>query len=170
MTSRLRLCNAYFGSAHRLVRKPLQPQHPRQEHAGRHAQISPEANDVLKANDIPRWIGSSVMSQHVLQMRPSTDLIAKKMLGRAHRPLAEQPIIQVGPVHCQIVELLREWQRSTVSTAPGVIEIQAPESAQLVLGVAKALRDIEHLGERCAHLGNIGRRRAQRSVQPHLLA
>src|SRR3954453_20902526 len=103
-------------------------------------------------------------------MRSSTDLVAKKMLGCAHRPLAEQSIIQIGPVHCQIVELLRKWQRSTVSTAPGVKEIQTSECAQLVLGVAEALRNIERLRKRCTHLGNFRRRRAQRGVQPHFLA
>ena len=110
------------------------------------------------------------MRQHLLEMAPRTDLVAKKMFGHAHHALAEQPIARVRPTRCQIMELLRKWQRSTVSTAPGVIEIQAPESAQLVLGVAKALRDVECLRERRAHLGSLRCRCAQRGVQPHFLA
>ena len=68
------------------------------------------------------------------------------------------------------MEPLRKWQRSTVSTARGMKEIQASESAQLVLGVAKALRNFECLRERRAHLGSLGCRCAQRGVQPHFLA
>src|SRR5258708_17957040 len=107
-------------------------------------------------------IGSGTMSQHLLQMTPRTDLVAKKMFGHAHHALAEQLIARVRPPRCQIMELLRKWQRSTVSIAPGVIEIQAPESAQLILRVAKALRNVECLGERLAHLRSFGCRCAQR--------
>src|SRR6266478_9927144 len=103
-------------------------------------------------------------------MAPCTDLVANIVFGRAKIVLAEQPIVRVRPTHCQIMEPLRKWQRSTVSTASGVIEIQAPESAQLVLGVAKALRNLECLRERGAHLGNLGCRCAQRGVQLHFLA
>jgi hypothetical protein len=64
VTGRLRLCDAYFGSAHCLIRKPLQPQHPRKEHARRYSQVSAEANDILEANDIPSMIGAGIMRQH----------------------------------------------------------------------------------------------------------
>ena len=50
------------------------------------------------------------------------------------------------------MQLLRKWQRSMVSTSRGVVVVQAPESAQLVLDIAKALRDFQYLGERRAHL------------------
>src|SRR5258705_12274312 len=72
------------------------------------------------------------------------------------------------------MEPLRKWQRSTVSAARGMKKMQAPESVQLVLGVAEALRDGERIRERPAHLGSLsGRcaaRLAQRGVQPHFLA
>src|SRR5260370_15390489 len=99
-------------------------------------------------------IGSGIMSQHLLQMTPRTDLVANKMFGHAHHTLAEQLIVQVRPAHCQIMEPLRKWQRNTVWTASGVIEIQAPKGAQLILGVSKALRDLECLRQRRAHLGS----------------
>ena len=73
------------------------------------------------------------MSKRLLEMAPRTDLVAKKMFGHAHHVFAEQPSAKVRPTRCQIMEPLRKWQRSTVSTARGVKEIQAPESAQLVL-------------------------------------
>jgi len=83
------------------------------------------------------------MSQHLPQMAPRADLVAKKMLGQPHDVLAEQLSAQIRPGRCQIMEPLRKWQRSTVSTARGMEKIQASESAQLVLGVAKALRNVE---------------------------
>ena len=127
MTGRLRLFDAHFGSAHRLIRKPLQPQHSRKERARRHSQVGLEANDIRKRIIAP-MIGGGIVSQHMLQMAPRTDLVAKKMFGHAHHALAEQLIVQVRPARCQIMEPLRKWQRNTVSTAPGVIEIQAPRA------------------------------------------
>src|SRR5580704_18992170 len=94
-----------------------------------------------------------MVSQRLLQMTPCTDLVA-----RVRSPC------------CQIMDLLRKWQRSTVSISPGVIETQAPQSAQLILQVAKTLRNIERLRERLAHFGAVGCRCAQRGPQSHLLA
>jgi hypothetical protein len=82
----------------------------------------------------------------LLQMAPRTDLVAKKVFGHAHHTLTEQLIVQVRPTHCQIMEPLRKWQRNTVWTASGVVEIQAAKGTQLILGVAKALCDLECLG------------------------
>ena len=101
-------------------------------------------------------------------MAPRTDLVAKKMFGHAHYVFAEQLSAKVRAARCQIMEPLRKWQRSTVSTARGVKEIQAPESAQLVLQVAEALRDGERIRECGAHLRSLGGRCAQSGVQPHL--
>ena len=63
-------------------------------------------------------------SQHLLQMTPRTDLVAKKMFGHAHHTLAEQLIARVRPrpPRYKIMEPLHKWQRSTVSIARGVIE------------------------------------------------
>ena len=123
VTGCLRLFNAHFGSAHRLIRKPLQPQHPRKERARRHVPVNLEANDILEANDVTSMIGGGIMSQHLLEMAPRTDLVAKIMFGHAHHVFAEQLSAKVRPTRCQIMELLRKWQRSTVSTARGVKEI-----------------------------------------------
>src|SRR5258708_5505161 len=112
---------------------------------------------------------AGIMRQHPFEMAPCADLVAKKMFGRAHHALAVQPIARIRATRCQIVELLRKLQRSTMSTAPGVIEIQTPEGAQLVFGVTKAPRDVECLREGRAYLGSLGCRCAQRGVQPHVL-
>ena len=103
-------------------------------------------------------------------MAPCTDMVANIMFGDAHHALAEQPIVRIRPIHCQIMQLLRKWQRSKVSTGRGVVVVEAPKSAQLVLGIAKALRDFQYLGERRAHLGGLQRWSAQRGEQPHALA
>src|ERR1700693_2734424 len=103
-------------------------------------------------------------------MASCTVLVAKIMLGNPHHALAEQPIVRVRPNHCQIIELLRKRQRTTVSTGRGLVVVQAPESAQLVLGIAKALRDFQNLREYGAHLTSLKRRSAQRGEQPHTLA
>jgi hypothetical protein len=62
------------------------------------------------------------------------------------------------------MELLGTLQCRTVSTAAGVSEVQAMESAQLVLGIAKAFRDIEYLRKRRAHLGSLSCRCALRGL------
>src|SRR5882724_4322660 len=103
-------------------------------------------------------------------MAPRADLVAKEMFGQPHDVLAEQLSTQIRPGRCQIMEPLRKWQRSIVSIVRGMEKIQASESAQLVLIVAKALCNFERLGERRAHLGSLGCRCAQRGVKPHILA
>src|SRR5207249_1016087 len=82
-------------------------------------------------------------------------LVAKKMFGQPHEVLAEQLSAQIRPGRCEIMEPLRKWQRSTVSIARGMEKIQTSESAQLVLAVAKALRDLECRRERRAHFGSL---------------
>ena len=109
-------------------------------------------------------------SQYLLQMAPCADLVANIMLGHAHHTLAEQPIGRFRTIHRQIMQLLRKWQRTTVSTCRGVVVVQAPESPQLVFDIAKALRDFQYLGERHAHLWNLERWSTQRGEQPHALA
>src|SRR5258708_25605295 len=113
-------------------------------------------------------IGSGTVSQHLLQITPRAGLVAKKMFGQTHHALAEQSVARIRPAQSEFVEPLRKLQRSTVSIARGVKEIQAPESAQLILDVAKALRNVECLRKRLAHLRSYGCRCAQRGVQPHL--
>src|SRR5215207_6592804 len=153
MTSRLRFCNAHFGSAHCLIRKPLQPQHSREVRARRYPQVRVEANNMrvslLGANDSRSMIRGCAISQHLPQMMARTDVVTKKMLGHPHHAPAEQPIIQVQSRR-QIMELLRKWQCSTISAARVVIGIKTPQGAQLVLGVAKLLRNVECLCERRA--------------------
>ncbi len=68
------------------------------------------------------------------------------------------------------MEFLRKWQRNAVLISPDVVENQASKSAQLILGVSKALCDLECLRQRLAHLGSFGCRCAQRGVQPHFLS
>ena len=59
----------------------------------------------------------------MLKMAAGADLIAKKVLGGADHPLAQNPGVSVRFTHCQIMELLRQFQRCAVPTAPGVTEI-----------------------------------------------
>src|ERR1700692_482278 len=102
-------------------------------------------------------------------MAPGADLIAEKMLGSADHALAQEERVRIQRARCQIMEFLRGLQRSAVSTARVVAEMQAVKRAQLVLRVAKACRDLELLRERSAHLGRLGRRVAERVVRSHLL-
>jgi hypothetical protein len=59
----------------------------------------------------------------MLEMAAGADLIAKKVLGGAHHPLAQNPGVSVRFAPCQIIELLRKFKRCAVPTAPGVTEI-----------------------------------------------
>jgi hypothetical protein len=82
-----------LGSAHCLSRKPLQPQDPRKEDARHHPQVD------LKANEVRFGIGNDVISEHALDMAPGVGLFAQIMLRDAHRSLADQPIVRIGPTH-----------------------------------------------------------------------
>ena len=84
MTGRLRLFNAHFGGAYSLIRKPLQPQHSREDHARRHVSANLEANDILAGNDLRSMVGGGITSKHLLELTPRTDLVAKKMFGHAY--------------------------------------------------------------------------------------
>jgi hypothetical protein len=95
MIGRQRLCNACFGSAYRLIRKPLQPQHAREKHVRRSPRIRPEANDIPEGSDFPPWLGGGVIRQTLLQMPPCTGLVANKVLGYAYHALTKQPTVQV---------------------------------------------------------------------------
>src|SRR5258705_305370 len=48
--------------------------------------------------------------------------------------------------------------------------MQTSKSAQLVICLAEALRNVEYLREGHTHLGSLGRRCAQCGLQPHFLA
>src|SRR4051794_803162 len=113
-------------------------------------------------------VRGGVMSKNLLEMAPRTGQLAKKMFGNAHYVFAEKPSAKVRPSHCQIIESLREWLRVQIATARSMKEVQATESAQLVLQVAETLRDGERIRERGAHLRSLGGRCAQGGVQPHL--
>src|SRR5271163_1426202 len=106
----------------------------------------------------------------MLEVAAGADLIAKKVLGGAHHPLAQNPGVSVRFPHCKIMESLRKFQRCAVPTPPGVTEIEAVKSAQLILRVLKACRDVEFLRERSFHIGSLGCRFAQRVMQSHRLA
>jgi hypothetical protein len=54
----------------------------------------------------------------MLEMAAGADLIAKKVLGGAHHPLAQNPGISVRFAHCQIMESLRKFHCCAVPTAP----------------------------------------------------
>ena len=114
-------------------------------------------------------IGGGMMDQHVLQMAPRADLVADIMFGCAQPALAELPIVLVRPARRQFAKSVRKRQREAISTACGMKKIQAPERAQLVFEIAKALRNLERLRERLAHFGSLGCRCAERGVQPHFV-
>src|ERR1700752_3916070 len=97
-----------------------------------------------------------------------TTLVAEKMFGHTHHTLAKQPGVHSRSGCCQLMEPFCKWRRSTISAGRGVIGIKTPEGAQLVLGVAKAVSNVERLRERRAQLGSLGCRRPQRGLQPHL--
>src|SRR5277367_4917199 len=70
MTGRLRLFNAHFDGAHGLIRKPLQPKHPREDHARRHVSANLEANDILAEMAVTSMVSGGIMSKHLLEMTP----------------------------------------------------------------------------------------------------
>ena len=117
MPACLRLCEAHLSSANCLIGKPLQPQHPSQEHAGR----QPCAD--LVANEVPRMIGKGRTRQHTLQVASRTGLVTNMMFGHAQHALGEQLIGRVRPACCKIMEPLRKRQGSVDSIVAYVIGI-----------------------------------------------
>ncbi len=92
------------------------------------------------------------MSYQFLQVAPRANLITKTMFRHTNEMLAEELSARVRPARCQLMERLCKWQRSIVSSAFGVKEIQATESAQLIVGVAKALCNLKCPRERSTQL------------------
>src|SRR3954469_12745406 len=96
------------------------------------------------------------------------------MLRRTDHSLADQAIVRVGPLRRQSTEPLSQGQRDTLVAAADVKGPQAPERAQLVLGVTEALRNLEGLCPDLADLGNgapgIHQRYRKRGVELHLAA
>src|SRR5260370_16646505 len=90
-------------------------------------------------------MSDSVVIQYLLKMPACAGLVADIVLGHAHVVLAEQPIVQVRPAHCEVMQPLCKRQRSTESTAPGLIEIQASQSTQLVRRTAKPRANLDDL-------------------------
>ena len=95
MAARLRLAEALLRYAHGLIGKSLQPQHPRQEHPRREAQVSAEANDIPEADNIPSVIADGIPRQQLLQVAPRTHLVADIVLGHRHHALAEHLIVLI---------------------------------------------------------------------------
>jgi hypothetical protein len=98
---RASLLDAALGSAHCLIRKPLQPQDPCKEDARHHPRID------LKANEVRPVIGNDVISEHALDMAPRAGLVAQIMLRDAGRSLADQPIVRIRPTPGRGTEPLR---------------------------------------------------------------
>jgi len=72
-------------------------------------------------------------------------LVAQIMLRDPNQPVADQAIVRVGPRRPQDAEPLHQSQSDAMPTASAVKEPQAPERAQPVLGIVKALRYLEDL-------------------------
>src|ERR1700693_161055 len=94
------------------------------------------------------------------------------MLRRTDHSLADQAIVRLGPLRRQSIEPLSQGQSDALLAAVDAKGPQAPERAQLVLGIVKALRDLKGLCPNLADLGNgtsgIHQRRAQCGEELHL--
>jgi hypothetical protein len=77
-------------------------------------------------------------------MAPRAELIAEQMLRRADQPLADQPIVRIGPARGQGAEPLRHSQSTVKLTAVEVKDPQTPQRPQLVLGIVKAHRNLKN--------------------------
>jgi hypothetical protein len=157
-----------FGGPHRLIRQSLQPQDPGKVDARRHPLVDLEANDVRLLSR------SDVVGEHALDMAPRAEQIAHVMLRRTDHLLADQAIARVGLLRRQSIELLSQGQSDAMLAAADVEDPQAPERAQLVLGVTEALRNLEGPCPGRADLGNgtsgKHQRCSKRGVELHLAA
>ena len=91
-----------FGCSHRLIRKPLQPQNPREEGACCHSLID------LKSNAMRFLDRREIVSEHALELAPRAEQIAEVILRRTDHSLADQPIVRVGPLRRQSIESLSQ--------------------------------------------------------------
>jgi hypothetical protein len=108
-------------------------------------------------------------------MAARAEQIADEVLGLAHHPLADQPIVRVGALRRQATEPLHQSESDPMLTAAQVEGPYAPERPQLVLDIVKALRNLERLCPCCAdfrvgHTPGIHQRCAQCGMELHLPA
>ena len=108
-------------------------------------------------------------------MAPRAGQVAEIMLRDADHSLADQPIVRVGSLRGQRMEPLRQFESNAMPTAGGVISPQAPQRPQPVLGIVKALRNLEGPCVGHADLGagrtpTMNQRCAHRGVELHLVA
>src|SRR6201987_324339 len=96
------------------------------------------------------------------------------MLRRTDHALADQVIVRVRPLRRQSIEPLCQGQTGAMLAADDAKAPQAPERAQLVLGVTEALSDLESLCPGRVDLGNgtssINQRLRKRGLKLHLAA
>ena len=115
-----------------------------------------------------------IVSEHALEVAPRAEQIAQVILRRTDHSLADQPIVRVGPLRRQSIESLSQGQSDALLAAHYAKGPQAPERAQLVLGVTKALRNLEGLCPDRFDLGNgtsgIHQRCRKRGLELHLAA
>jgi hypothetical protein len=160
--------DAAFGGPHRLIRQSLQPHDP--------GKVGPRRRPLvdLKANDLPPPGRSDIMGEHILEMAPRAEQIAQVILRRTDHSLACQAIVRLGPLLRQRIEPLSQGQSDNLLAAVETEGPQAPERAQLVLGIVKAFRNLEGLRPGRADLGNstpgIHQRCRKRGAEPHLAA
>ena len=108
-------------------------------------------------------------------MAPRAGQVAQIMLRDPDQSLADQAIVRIRLLRCQSIRTFAPRARATRCwPLAGVKEPQAPERAQLILGVIKALRNLKGLCPGRADLGNgtsgIHQRCRKRGVELHLAA
>jgi predicted RNA-binding Zn-ribbon protein involved in translation (DUF1610 family) len=115
-----------------------------------------------------RPTGTGALGRRALGWSP------RKMFRHTDQWIADQPIVGVGSVRSQSIQPLRQCQSHAMPTVADVKGQQAPERSQLVLGIVKALRDLEGLCPGRAGLGNVTsgmhQRRAECGMELHLAA
>src|SRR5689334_16459428 len=121
-----------------MIRKPLQPQDPGKVGSRRRPLVA-----ALKATELRLLGRSNIVGEHALEMAPRAEQIAHVMLRRTDHSLADQPIVRVGLLRRQSVEPLSQGQSDALLAAADVEGPQAPQRAQLVLGVTEALRNLK---------------------------
>src|SRR3984885_3300023 len=99
-------------------------------------------------------VGPDEIGEHVLDVSARAGLIPQQVLHVAHHPLANPLIAPLPPHRRQRAKPLRHLESKLKVTDPEVKDKQAPERAQLVLGIIKALRDFECLRPERAQFTN----------------
>jgi len=125
---RLRLLDRALGQGHRLFWKALQPQDPRQKQRRWLVDI--------KSDDPGLGVGGSIMiGDDTLEVTPRAALIAQNVVRVAHQLITDAP---VGWLCRDGGELLGQDKGAPIANLP-----KAPERAQLVVGIAEVLGQIE---------------------------